>query len=100
MFQQVFYDRKVNVMKKELYEEYFMALLELITLLTAGSIGLFTIVVVIAFTLKGQLEVIFLLVAVYMCYTACINSLYWLNARVGKIKWLKNCIYKNNQENI
>ena len=76
-------------MKKELYEEYFMALLELITLLTAGSVGLFTIVVVIAFTLKGQLEVIFLLVAVYMCYTACINSLYWLNARVGKIRWLR-----------
>ena len=76
-------------MKKELYEEYFMALFELITLLTAGSVGLFTIAVVIAFLLKGQWEIIFLLVATYMCYTASINSLYWLNARVGKIRWLK-----------
>lgn len=76
-------------MKKELYEEYFMALSELIVLLATGSVGLFTVVTIIAFLLKGQWEVIFLSVAIYIFYKTFINSLCWLNARVGKIKWLK-----------
>lgn len=86
-------------MKKELYEEIFMALFELVTLVTAGSVGLFTIAVVIAFLLKGQWKVIFLLVATYMCYTAYINSLYWLNARIGKIRWLKENMKGSGESN-
>lgn len=67
-----------------------MALSELIMILFTGITGLSSIIVIITYIFKGQWEVIFLGVGTYICCKACINSLYWLNARVGKIKWLKN----------
>ena len=81
-------------MRKELYEEYFMALSELITILFTGITGLSSIIVIITYTFKGQWKVVFLGVGTYICYKACINSLYWLSARIGKIKWLKNQVCK------
>ena len=86
-------------MRKELYEEYFMALSELVTLLATGITGLLTLVVIITSIFKGQLEVVSLGFGTYICYETCINSLYWLSARIGKIKWLKNNI-DNNMEDI